>query len=124
MILNRRVAIYVPTTIDGNIPLDDATILHWRLKATKYFAQTFGGCSVTFGLGAWISPIHGLIEEKKIIVYSFTDDAGMKANLPGVQHFARHMLHELRQEAVSLEIDNSMELIYPYPEPAEVAAAA
>jgi len=54
-----------------------------------------------------MSPIHGLIEEPVTIITSFTDDDGLD-RLGEVEEFAVAVAEALGQEAVTLEIDNSL----------------
>lgn len=64
-----------------------------------------------------MSPVHGLIEEPVTIITAFTDHDGLD-RLGEVEEFAATVAEALGQEAVALEIDNSLQFI------GAVAAAA
>ncbi len=107
--LNHRIAIYVPSTREGNIPAPELSA-KWVRKAKEKFAKLFGGFTATPAQGGWWSQTHGLIEENVTIVHAATDDAGL-AKLPEVREFAVLLQQAMSQEAVSLEVDNSLEFV-------------
>lgn len=108
--LNHRVAIFVPSTREGNKPAPDLHTL-WVRKAKELFATTFGGFTATPAVGGWFSPVHGLIEESVVIVHANTDDQGLAKGLPVVREFAVRLQQAMSQEAVSVEVDNSLEFV-------------
>jgi hypothetical protein len=107
--LNHRIAIFIPSTRDGNKPAPELHDL-WLRKAKERFAKLFGGFTATAAQGGWWSDAHGLIEENVTIVHANTDDAGL-AKVEAVREFAVLLQQAMGQEAVSLEVDNSLEFV-------------
>ena len=113
--LSRRIALVVPSTIQGNKPAGPKLVNKW-VKATKTeMARLFGGFTATPGQGGWFSPKHGLIEENVVVVESFTDDSALNQNLETVREFAIRLSLAFTQEAISLKIDNTLEFVTANP---------
>ncbi len=108
--LNHRVAIYIPSTVNGHEQAPANVIARWVKSAKTRFAELFGGFTSFKAVGGWVSPIHGLIEEPVTVVTAFTDDDGLD-RLGEVEEFAAAVAEALGQEAVTLEIDNSLQFI-------------
>lgn len=108
--LKHRVAIYIPSTINGNEPAPAHLIARWVKSAKLKFAELFGGFTAHRAVGGWMSQVHGLVEEPVTVVTAFTDDAGLD-RLGEVEDFAAAVAEALGQEAVSVEIDNSLQFI-------------
>jgi hypothetical protein len=108
--LNHRVAIYIPSTTHGNEPAPADLIARWVKSAKLKFAELFGGFTAHKAVGGWVSPVHGLIEEPVTVVASHTDDDGLD-RLGEVEEFAATVADRLGQEAVTVEIDNSLRFI-------------
>lgn len=112
MQLRHKIALYIPSTIDGNIPLDSQRLLSWQRKTKSLFANCFGGCTAVQGMGCWEHSQRGLVEEQVMIVYSFVSSQAMAEHYISVRQFALQMGRELNQEAISLETENGLELVY------------
>lgn len=108
--LNHRISLYIPSTINGNEPAPADLIARWVKSAKLKFSELFGGFTSYKAVGGWMSPIHGLIEEPVTVVASHTDDDGLD-RLGEVEEFAAAVAEALGQEAVTLEIDNSLQFI-------------
>ena len=109
---NHRIAVYIPSTLNGNEPAPSALVSEWVTTAKKTFAELFGGYTAYRAVGGWISPIHGLVEEPVVVVASHTDDHGL--SLVGeVKAFAASVASGLQQEAVSVEVDNALQFVSP-----------
>lgn len=52
--LNAKVAIYVPSTTDVNVPTDNKKFVN---KAMTKFSEWFGGCTSTPAVGGWVSAL-------------------------------------------------------------------
>lgn len=113
--LNRRIAVFIPSTEKGNILADQSKVATWIKLAKVKLAKLFGGFTATKGEGGWFSPVHGLIEEPVTIVAAHTDDAGILKHADEVRQFALQVCLALEQEAVSVQIDNSLEFISAAP---------
>ncbi|HEY7328065.1 MAG TPA: hypothetical protein VH592_10515 [Gemmataceae bacterium] len=108
--LSHRIAVYIPSTVNGNEPAPADLIAKWVKSAKVKFSQLFGGFTAHRAVGGWMSLIHGLVEEPVTVVTSFTDDDGLD-RLGEVEDFAAAVAEALGQEAVTLEIDNSLQFI-------------
>ena len=108
--LNHRISIFIPSTVNGNEPAPADLIARWVKSAKLKFAELFGGFTAHRAVGGWVSPVHGLVEEPVTVVTSFTDDHGLD-RIGEVEEFAATVAEALGQEAVTLEIDNSLQFV-------------
>ena len=72
----------------------------------------FGGFTSHNAVGGWMSA-QGLVEEPVTFVASFTDDHGLN-RLGEVKAFAAKMGRALGQEAVAVEVDQSLQFVPPF----------
>lgn len=106
--LSARVAVYVPGTVDVKTTIDPAEYV----KATAAeMSAMFGGATAQSVAGYWMSDNDGLIEEKTTIVYSYSTPEVIAKNAGAVLDLCRRIKETMKQEAVSLEIDNELYLI-------------
>lgn len=110
--LQHKVAIIVPSTINGSETAPRQLVNQWLKSAKIKFARLFGGFTAHKAIGGWVSDQHGLIEEAVTVVSSFTDDDGLRF-VGDVREFAARMAEALGQEAVSVEVDHSLEFVTP-----------
>jgi hypothetical protein len=110
--LNHRVAVVIPSTINVNENAGRETVAEWVKAAKVKLADLFGGFTAYSAVGGWMSPVHGLVEEPVTVVSSFTDKAGLE-RLPEVKALAAEMAGVLAQEAVAVEVDNSLQFVPP-----------
>ena len=110
--LNHRIAVYIPSTTNGNQQAPADLIAKWVKSAKLKFANLFGGFTSYKAVGGWVSPTHGLIEEPVVVVASHTDDDGLD-RLGEVEEFAAAVADSLGQEAVTIEVDNSLQFVGP-----------
>ena len=112
--LNHRIAVIVPSTVKGNEPAPAALVAKWVKAAKVKLGTLFGGFTATKGEGGWVSPTHGLIEESVTVVAAFTDEEGL-SKAQDVREFALALAVAMEQEAVSVQIDNTLEFISAAP---------
>jgi hypothetical protein len=108
--LSHRIAVYIPSTVNGHEPAPADLIARWVKSAKLKFAALFGGFTAYRAVGGWVSPVHGLIEEPVTVITSHTDDDGLDS-LGEVEDFAAAVAEALGQEAVTLEIDNQLQFV-------------
>lgn len=108
--LNHKVAVYVPSTVNGNQPAPSETIDKWVRAAKIALASLFGGITSYRAEGGWISPEHGLIEESVTIVQAFTNEDGL-VHVAKLRQLAKDIAIDMGQEAVSLEINGTLNFI-------------
>jgi len=105
--LKERVAIYIPSTININEEVDNTFYVNEIL--TK-FSEIFGGATAINADGAWVSNKKGLVIEKNKIVYSYCDRL-TNEKIDEVLNICQWLKQELRQEAISLVINNQLYFI-------------
>lgn len=99
--LNHSVAVYVPSTVDVNVPAEQAqqTIVD---KVALAFALKFGGCTVDPAVtGWWIDGNDKPVKEYPIRVWAYTAD-NESAYVETVAHDVKVIMG---QEAVLIEVD-------------------
>jgi hypothetical protein len=103
--LSHEIAVYIPSTIGGDIPRDNSQYVD---STSSAFSNMFGGCTITKGQGCWISDSKGLIKESIVIV---TASCVNLANIESVYDIALKIKTELHQEAITVKIDGTLYLI-------------
>lgn len=105
--LTDRVTIYVPSTTDGNKP---AKGLQKRVTkhTARVFSRIFGGATSYKARGYWNSSEKGLIAEEQNIIFSACTKADREKNTARVFSLAKFICKYMRQEAVTVEIDNTL----------------
>lgn len=105
MRLSHKFSIYVPSTVDVNTKTDSAE--HVR-KTLEFLSGLFGGATATKSSGAWVSESAGLVVEDVTICYAYCNMLQRIKHASTVKAFAKMLRDEMRQEAVSVEIDNGL----------------
>lgn len=108
--LTHKISLFVPSTYEGDKPAKRMQRKAVK-KAASRFSRYFGGATAQQAHGFWFSAEKGLIEEKQVIVYSYCTEADKAANLENVRTFAKSVCRWMKQEAVTLEIDNTLQFI-------------
>jgi hypothetical protein len=98
------VAVYVPSTLDVNQSANNAAQVADTLAR---LSGIFGGCTASDVKGAWISDTSGLIVENVTICKSYASSLG-DGELEEVYSIANQIRMDMRQEAVSVEIDGTL----------------
>ena len=110
--LTRKVAIYIPSTVDANVAASSELVAKWSKQAKILLSNLFGGFTAYHAQGGWYSAEKGLIEEPVLVVNAFTDDNGLnESNLNQIRFLARLIAIDMQQEAVSVEHDGKLEFI-------------
>lgn len=110
--LKQRAAVYVPSTINhenGTTEyIDNSEIV--RGTARK-MAAIFGGATAQKSTGYWVSDSTGkLVEEATTIVYSNAAYIGDNETAQIIE-IAQQLKNDLKQDAVSIEINNTLYLV-------------
>ena len=106
--LGSKVAIYVPSTVETNKQIDSSEYVK---KTLEFLSQSFGGATSTAAMGCWMSQQHGLIRESVEVCYSYTDTVNLEKNIDAVLNYCESLKKEMKQEAVSLEVNNELYFI-------------
>lgn len=105
--LKHRVAVYVPSTTNVNVRLDERTALEWENSALTLLSTLFGGATAMPVRGGWVTNEGTLVTENVTIVYAFVNDLTTDSLLK-VREFVLRMKVALGQEAVAVEIDGQL----------------
>jgi hypothetical protein len=105
MAFNHSFKIYIPSTVDVNNPVDSSAAVRGCLS---FLSGMFGGATAFDASGAWLSSSAGLVLEKITICYAFTNLAGKIRGRRAVLDYAKKVRDDMRQEAVSVEIDGKL----------------
>lgn len=111
--LNHRIAVYIPSTENGNRPAPTALIREWEKNFKELFAFQFNGFTIYKAIGGWKSPYKGIVEENVTIIAGFSNDL---CALPEIENLASAMATAMGQECVSIEVDNTLGFILPCPQ--------
>ena len=106
--LDHRIAIYVPGTVDTDKAADNRQQVE---RVAAEFSRMFGGATATTATGFWMSDTAGLVEERTTIVYASCTAEQLEKHLAEVVEIARKIKREMRQEAVSAEIDGVLYIL-------------
>lgn len=102
------VAIYIPTTTDGDQPMDTS---HFVEEAKSFMGERFGGATGKPASGIWYSEKLGMVNEVVYHIHSYTTPDQLNRHLDEVVSYIRELKHTLRQEAMALEVNNRLTLI-------------
>ncbi len=109
IMLDNRVAVYIPSTYDINKPIDSTRQVN---RALEYLTTLFGGSTaIQSARGVWQSETLGLIHEKITIIESFCSADSLTRNIRDIRKFAREIKHELQQESIAIKVNNTLELL-------------
>lgn len=106
--LEHRVSIYVPGTVDTDKAADNRQQVE---RVAAEFSRMFGGATATTATGYWMSDTAGLVAESTTIVYAACTAEQLEKHLAEVVELARQIKREMRQEAVSLELDSCLYIL-------------
>ena len=100
--------IYVPSTIDVDNSIDNSAKVNETLS---FLSSLFGGATATDASGAWMSETSGLVTEKVTICYAFASFRNFWKYRKAVKEYAAKLRDDMRQEAISLEIDGRLQFV-------------
>ena len=107
--LNNKVAIYVPSTIDVDVTIDNSKYIN---DITKKFCLMFGGATSQNVVGSWYSEdLKKVVTENVTIVYSNCSDDQLKDNINAVEDIAKKLCEDMRQECISLEVNGVLHFV-------------
>lgn len=106
--LTARVAVYVPGTNGANTEADNSEYIR---RTAAQLSEYFGGATAQECRGFWVSDKHGLIEEKTTVIYSNATPADLEAHAADILTIAEALKEELKQEAISVEINGALFIV-------------
>jgi hypothetical protein len=105
-----QIGIYVPTTLGVNQSADTLACLALR-ETLAFMGQLFGGATSNQAQGIWGSEAAELVSETIYIVKSYVTQCDLDRHLPAVIEYVESLKHELKQEAMALEVNQKLMLI-------------
>ena len=108
--LHRFVSVYVPSTRHA-VPITPAEHNKAVRDVGTEFSKAFGGYTAIDGIGGWLSPDYGLIQEPVTIVKSFYPETLGDNALRIARKIARKIKRKFQQEAVTVETESGIEFI-------------
>jgi DNA-binding MarR family transcriptional regulator len=106
--LNHAVAIFVPSTVDVDRPVDNREQVRSTLS---FLGNVFGGATSSNAEGVWRAEESGLVAEQETIVRTFVSKQALERHLNRVIDFATELKREMKQEAVAVSVDNQLLLV-------------
>jgi hypothetical protein len=106
--LNSKVAIYVPSTINVNEECDNTQYVK---NTIKQLSTWFGGATATPAIGVWVSAAGEVVVENVSIVYSFCTTEDLQKYAADIIALCKSIKHDMRQEAVTLEINGQVKFV-------------
>lgn len=106
--LDSKVAIYVPSTININEETDNRKQV---LNVIRRLSEMFGGATASDAVGGWVSQTGEVIVEKVKVVYSFCTTDQLKDRIDDILAICKDIKNEMKQEAVTLEINGQVKFI-------------
>lgn len=103
--LTHKFSIYVPSTTNVNEHTDNAKQV---TAALSFLSSLFGGATAASARGAWLSDSAGLVLENVTICYAFCSLAEKIKNRSKVLEYAAKLRDEMKQEAISIELDGRL----------------
>jgi CRP-like cAMP-binding protein len=103
-----QVRVYIPTTVDVAQQIDTSAYAN---EALELLGNLFGGATSDGAEGVWRSENEGLVGETVYIVTSYVTQSDLDRHLERVLDFVDRMKHELKQEAMALEVNERLMLI-------------
>lgn len=103
-----QVRVYIPTTVDVDRQLDTGAYV---TQALELLGELFGGATSDSAQGVWKSENAGLVGETVYIVTSYVTQPDLDRHLERILDFVDRMKHELKQEAMALEVNERLMLI-------------
>lgn len=110
--LDQRITVYVPGTINVDQPLGRKEQRAIVNRTLGHLAGLFGGATADSpSTGAYVSKTKGLVLERIVKVYAFTDKKTLADNLSEVIQYAGFLAQELGQESVSVEVNGALHFV-------------
>lgn len=106
--MDNKVSIYVPSTVNINRSINNDKQV---LSIIRQMSLLFGGATSYKCTGGWVANNGDIITERVNIVYSFCDKKSLNNNLANVINICQQIKKDMKQEAVTLEINGKAAFI-------------
>ena len=106
--MDNKVSVYVPSTVNVNKRIDNKKQV---MAIIKQMSLLFGGATSYECVGGWVADSGDIVTEQINIVYSFCDKQSLHSNLANVINICQQIKKEMKQEAVTLEVNGKATFI-------------
>lgn len=106
--MDNKVSIYVPSTVNINKRINNDKQV---MAIIKKMSLLFGGATSYKCTGGWVAENGEIVTERVNIVYSFCDKKSLNNNLANVINICQQIKKDMKQEAVTLEINGKAAFI-------------
>ena len=106
--MNNKVSIYVPSTVNINKRINNNKQV---LSIIKQMSLLFGGATSYKCTGGWVADSGDIVTEQVNIVYSFCGKQSLHNNLANVINICQQIKKDMKQEAVTLEVNGKATFI-------------
>ena len=106
--LSSKITVYIPSTMDINQTADTKKYID---DCAVLLSESFGGATSCEVLGYWVSPSAGLVKERSTMVFAYCSDKDLQEKADNIIDFCIAMKTELKQDAITLEINGEMYFI-------------
>ncbi len=106
--MENKVSIYVPSTVNVNQRINNKKQV---MAIIKQMSLLFGGATSYKCTGGWVADNSDIVTEQINIVYSFCDKKSLKDNLSKVINICQQIKKDMKQEAVTLEVNGKATFI-------------
>ena len=106
--LNCEIAIFVPSTVNVDEPIDNAKYV----KATlAKLSGIFGGATAQSAYGGWVAESGNLVTEKVTIVYANCTSEQLEENISECVEYAKQLCKDMSQECISVRVNGKLGFI-------------
>lgn len=106
--LNHKLEIYVPSTVNVDTPVDNTKQVE---RVLKHLARQFGGASAQQIRGCWIAENGNPVFENTVICFAYCEADTLEWGKTVLQVLAEDLKTTMQQEAVAVVIDGVMDFI-------------
>jgi len=106
--MDNKVSVYVPSTVNVNKRIDNKKQV---MAIIKQMSLLFGGATSYECVGGWVADNGDIVTEQVNIVYSFCDKKSLNNNLANVINICQQIKKDMKQEAVTLEVNGKATFI-------------
>jgi len=102
-----KVSFYVPSTIDGDRPINDVEFQNRINETETFLRKTFGGTTSVRGSGTWVDRNGKPVKEQVAIVETSVEPVEYRENKEYLVGYARAKRTEWGQDIITVEMEDS-----------------
>ena len=107
--LSSKVEIIIPSTFNVDQIIDNNKYVNSTLEL---FSKLFGGATASDCIGCWFSnDKNKIVKEKNVTVFSYCNQSDLEANIETIINHCEFLKNDMKQEAISLLVNNELYFI-------------